>query len=383
MSTLFEKDAPLLVTGAKGFLGKNLVLALRARGYSEILEYDLDRTEAELAEYAGKARFVFHLAGVNRPKDPKEFYDGNSDLTGMLTSLLAAAGLRAPLLLTSSAQVGNGSDYGKSKALAEDTVFGYGHRTGAKTYVYRMPGLFGKWCRPNYNSVVATFCNNVANGLPLSVRDPEFCLPLVYIDDVVNCFIAAMEGDAYTDPLQLAYCKIMPVYETTLGELAKLITSFAQSRTTLGVPNLTADSFEKKLYSTYLSYLPPENGFRYPLLMHSDERGSFTEFLRTPERGQVSVNILKPGITKGNHWHNTKNEKYLVVSGNANIRFRKPDSTVIYDYHVTGDVLEVVDIPVGYTHCITNEGPGDLVTVMWVNESFDPEHPDTYFLPVE
>ncbi|WP_102049120.1 NAD-dependent epimerase/dehydratase family protein [Pygmaiobacter massiliensis] len=380
---MLEKNRPILVTGAKGFVGKNLCLALRARGYETVLEYDMGKTEEDLKAYARDAQFVFHLAGVNRPKDPKEFYDGNSDLTTHLTELLLEAGNRAPILLTSSAQVGNGSDYGKSKALAEDTVFGYERHAHTKVYVYRMPGLFGKWCRPNYNSVVATFCHNIAHDLPIEVRDPGFELPLVYIDDVIDCFIAAMEGTPLTDPLQPAYCAIAPIYHTTLGELSEKIRGFHESRSTLAVPDLTAGGFEKKLYSTYLSYLEPKEGFRYPLVMHGDDRGSFTEFLRTPERGQVSVNISKPGITKGNHWHSTKNEKYLVVSGKANIRFRLPDSDVIYDYHVSGEKLEVVDIPVGYTHCITNEGDCDLVTVMWVNECFDAEHPDTFALPVE
>ena len=304
-------------------------------------------------------------------------------MTDTLTKLLSQSGKNASVLLTSSAQAASDNDYGKSKCLAEDKIFSYGETSGADIFVYRMPGLFGKWCRPNYNSVVATFCNNVASGVELEVRDREFAFPLVYIDDVVDCFISAMDGDKIVDNDDNKYCKIMPVYKTTLGELADTIKSFDTSRSTLDVPFLAKTSIEKKLYSTYLSYLEPTSGFRYPLNMHCDERGSFTEFLRTPERGQVSVNISRPGITKGNHWHSTKNEKYLVVSGSALIRFRKPSSTEIFDYHTTGEVLEVVDIPVGYTHCITNEGDDDLVTVMWVNEAFDPEKPDTFFLPVE
>lgn len=378
-----EKTSCILVTGAGGFVGKNLCLTLAARGYENLLRFDRENTDEELAAFAAKADFVFHLAGVNRPKDTSEFYDGNSDLTTRLCGLLAAAGKKTPLLLTSSAQVGNGSDYGKSKAMAEGTVFAYGDTTGAPVFVYRMPGLFGKWCRPNYNSVVATFCHNVAHGLPLEVRDPSFALPLVYIDDVIDCFISSMEGAPIRDAEHAGYCLVAPVHHTTLGELADTIQSFRASRETLGLPDLTAGGLVKKLYSTYLSYLEPADGFSYPLTMHTDDRGSFTEFLRTPERGQVSVNISKPGITKGNHWHATKNEKYLVVSGKGLIRFRKPDSDQIFDYHVTGEKLEVVDIPVGYTHCITNEGDTDLVTVMWVNECFDPDRPDTVFLPVE
>lgn len=378
-----DKKACILITGAGGFVGKNLRLALAARGYENILRYDVNNTPAELAAFADKADFVFHLAGVNRPKDASEFYDGNSDLASRLCQLLAKAGRKTPLLLTSSIQVGNGSDYGKSKQMAEQTVFSYGQTTGAPVYVYRMPGLFGKWCRPNYNSVVATFCYNIANDLPIQVRDPAFCLPLCYIDDVVDCFINAMEGNALPDPDLAGFCRIEPVHRITLGELADTIKRFRESRKTLQLPNLAEGGLEKKLYSTYLSYLEPSSGFKYPLTMHTDPRGSFTEFLRTPERGQVSVNVSRPGITKGNHWHSTKNEKYLVVSGKGLIRFRLPDSDQVFEYHVSGEKLEVVDIPVGYTHSIVNEGDSDLVTVMWVNECFDPDHPDTVALPVD
>lgn len=377
-----DKNAVILVTGANGFVGKNLCLTLAARGFESVLKYDITNTEKELAEFAKKADFVFHLAGVNRPQSSDEFYGGNSDLTTRLCGYLTAAGKKAPLLLTSSIQVGNGSDYGKSKALAEGACFAYGSSTGAPVYVFRMPGLFGKWCRPNYNSVIATFCHNVANNLPIEVRDPSFYLPLVYIDDVIDCFFMAMDGKPLKDVEHPDYCTISPIYTTTLGKLAEIIKSFKEGRTSLAVADFSAGGLEKKLYSTYLSYLEPTEGFKYPLNMHVDDRGSFTEFLRSPDRGQVSINVSKPGITKGNHWHHTKNEKFLVVSGKGLIRFRKPDGEDIYEYHVSGEKLEVVDIPVGYTHSIVNEGETDLVTVMWVNECFDPDHPDTFFLPV-
>lgn len=374
------KDSPILVTGANGFVGRNLVFALRHAGYGNLLCFDRGNTAAELADFCARAAFVFHLAGVNRPRDAKEFYDGNSDLTHQVCGLLAAAGSRAPIALTSSIQVGNGSDYGKSKALAEEQVLAYAAGGGA-AYVTRMPGVFGKWCRPNYNSVVATFCHNAANGLPLEVRDPSYALPLVYIDDVVRCLIDAMEGRPHPDADHPGFFAVEPVYRTTLGRLAETISGFAEARRTLAVAD-QADPLTRHLYSTWLSYLEPEAGFKYPLAMHADARGSFTEFLRSPERGQVSVNISHPGIVKGNHWHDSKNEKFLVVSGRGVIRFRKPDESRVYEYHVSGETLEVVDIPTGYTHNIENEGDTDLVTVMWANECFDPDHPDTWFLPV-
>lgn len=392
-SAEFDKQSPILITGSGGFVGRNLVATLQTRGYTDLMLFEKDDTPETLADYCRRAAFVVHLAGINRPKDPSEFYSGNAGLTDTMLSLLEEAGSRAPVLVTSSIQASLDNDYGKSKLQAEQAIFAHGQRTGAPVFVFRMEGVFGKWCRPNYNSVVATFCHNVAHGLPLQVRDPAYSLPLVYIDDVVACILDAMEkGEAVRD--ETGICRIHPVHTVTLGQLAETIQGFAKARggkaalalgtdglPTLEVPDLTADSFTKKLYSTYLSYLPADD-FAYDLNMHCDNRGSFTEFLRTPERGQVSVNISKPGIVKGNHWHHTKNEKFLVVKGEGVIRFRQFFSDEVIEYHVSGEKLQVVDIPCGYTHNIENVGEGEMVTVMWANEAFDPAHPDTFAMQV-
>lgn len=373
-----RKGKTLLITGANGFIGKNLTARLRAAGEHTLLPFDIDTPPEKLAEYAARADFVFHLAGVNRPKDPAEFYAGNRGFTEHLLALLEEAGSKAPVLVTSSIQAGLENDYGKSKREAEALVFEHEQKTGAPALVYRLPGVFGKWCRPSYNSVVATFCHNIANGLPIEVRDPAYRFPLVYVDDVVDCFLAALDGAAPRDRSIPGLCHLTcDVYETTLGTLAETIRSFRESRETIAVPDV-GDAFTRKLYAAYLSYLPTD-GFSYPLDMHTDARGSFTEFLRTPERGQVSVNIAKPGIVKGNHWHNTKNEKFLVVRGEAAIRFRRAGAGEVIEYRVSGNRLEVVDIPTGYTHNIENVGEEDLVTVMWASEPFDPEHPDTFY----
>ena len=376
-----EKNSPILITGAGGFVGKNLVATLRTAGYTDLMLFEKDDTPETLADYCRRAAFVVHLAGINRPTDPSEFYTGNAGLTDTLLADLEAAGNTAPVLVTSSTQAELDNDYGKSKRQAEEAIFAHRRRTGAAVYVFRMPGVFGKWCRPNYNSVVATFCHNVAHGLPIQVRDPAFSLPLVYIDDVVACILAAFDGQVMMDRSATPICHMHPIHEVTLGRLAELIQGFAAGRTSLAVPDLAPGSFEKKLYSTYLSYLPSDQ-FSYPLEMHTDNRGSFTEFLRSPERGQVSINISHPGIVKGNHWHHTKNEKFLVVKGEGVIRFRNIFSKEVIEYHVSGDKLEVVDIPCGYTHNMENVGTEDMVTVMWANEAFDPDHPDTFFEPV-
>lgn len=392
-SAELSKQSPILITGAGGFVGRNLVATLQTRGYTDLMLFEKCDTPETLAEYCRRAAFVVHLAGINRPKDPSEFYTGNAGLTDTMLSLLEEAGSQAPVLVTSSIQAALDNDYGKSKLQAEQAIFAHGQRTGAPVFVFRMEGVFGKWCRPNYNSVVATFCHNVANGLPIQVRDPAYSLPLVYIDDVVACILDAMEkGEAVRD--EQSICRIHPVHTVTLGQLAETIQGFAKARggkaaaalgtnglPTLAVPDLADGSFEKKLYSTYLSYLPTDQ-FAYDLNMHCDNRGSFTEFLRTPERGQVSVNISKPGIVKGNHWHHTKNEKFLVVKGEGVIRFRQIFSDEVIEYRVSDEKLQVVDIPCGYTHNIENVGDGEMVTVMWANEAFDPEHPDTFAMQV-
>lgn len=367
----------ILVTGANGFIGKNLIAELQNRGCSEIYRYDKDTDEDLLGEYTKDCEFVFHLAGVNRPDNEKEFLDGNFGFTSLLLDSLKKHRNSCPIAISSSIQAELDNPYGRSKKAGEDLLFEYGKETGAKVLVYRLPNVFGKWCRPNYNSVIATFCHNIAHGLPIKVNDRGAILNLVYIDDVVTELIDALQGQ---ETKVGDYCQVPTVHFTSLGDIVDLLYSFKQSRTELCIPNMS-DPFTKKLYSTYLSYLPQDQ-FSYRLTMNVDERGSFTEFIRTPDRGQVSVNVSKPGITKGNHWHHTKNEKFLVVSGSGVIRFRRVDSDDVIEYFVSGDKLEVVDIPAGYTHNIENLGDTDMVTIMWANEPFDPNKPDTYLLEV-
>ena len=367
----------ILVTGAKGFLGKNLVAELRNRGYNDIFEFTRESDPTLLEKYTKECDFVFHLAGVNRPKDENEFMEGNVGFTSQLLELLKKCGNKVPILITSSIQAEKDNPYGRSKKAVEDLLLNYYKETDAKVYIYRLPNLFGKWSKPNYNTVVATFCHNIARGLDIQINDPDVELNLCYIDDVLEEFLRALE---YNPTMQDDYCVVPVTHTIKLGELADLIKGFKESRTNLSISNME-DSLTKKLYSTYLSFLP-EDKFSYDLKMNSDHRGSFTEFIRTTERGQVSINVSKPGITKGNHWHHTKNEKFLVVSGEGLIRFRKIDSDEIIEYRVSGEKLQVVDIPTGYTHSIVNVGENDLVTVMWANECFDPEKPDTYFVEV-
>lgn len=367
----------ILVTGSTGFIGKNLVSELRNRKYSEIMEFDKETNSELLEEYCKKADFVFHLAGVNRPKEESEFMEGNFGLTSTLLNNLKKYKNNCPVMISSSSQAELDNAYGKSKKAGEDLLFNYGKETGARVLVYRFPNVFGKWSRPNYNSAIATFCYNIARDLPITINNPNVVMNLVYIDDLVNELINALEGNEnrYKD-----FCEVSIVHKITIGEIVDLIQSFKNSRKGLSIPDMS-DDFTKKLYSTYLSFLP-EDDFGYELKMNSDERGSFTEFIRTPDRGQVSVNISKPGITKGNHWHHTKNEKFLVVSGKGVIRFRKIDSDEIIEYFVSGEKLEVIDIPVGYTHNIENIGDNEMITIMWANEPFNPENPDTYYLEV-
>lgn len=367
----------VLITGAEGFVGKNLRVTLQQRSDLRLLSFDIHDDPSALESLLEQADFIYHLAGVNRPQNPEEFSAGNTGLTEQICSYLRVQGRRQPIVISSSAQAVLDNQYGVSKKGAEDAVFAYGLATGAPVHVFRLPNVFGKWCRPNYNSGVATFCHNIANGLPIQVNDPAVVMNLVYIDDVVRTFVELLDGRATRDG---EFCRVEPVHTLKLGEIADLIYSFRESRDNRSVPALS-DPFVKKLYSTYLSYLPVD-GFSYPLVMNMDERGSFTEFIKTPDRGQVSINIAKPGITKGNHWHHTKNEKFLVVSGEGAIRFRRVGGDEVIEYRVSGEKLEVVDIPTGYTHNISNTGTTDLVTVMWCNEVFDPENPDTFFEPV-
>jgi len=367
----------ILITGSTGFVGKNLRAELNNRSYEDILCYDKETDEKFLHKYIKECDFVYHLAGVNRPENDEEFMKVNYGLTSKVIKLLKKYNNEVPVLITSSIQAESDNPYGKSKKAAEEELFKYSKETGAYVYVYRLPNLFGKWSKPNYNSVVATFCHNIAHDLEIEVHDPETQLTLAYIDDVVEEFINALDGKVVIED---KYCKIPVTHDVKLGKLAELIKSFKKSRENLYLPDM-ADSFTKKLYSTYLSYLP-EDDFSYDLTMHKDERGSFTEMLRSENSGQVSINVSKPGVIKGDHWHHTKNEKFLVVSGEGIIRFRDIYSDKIIEYEVSGEKLEVVDIPTGYTHNIENTGDTDMVTVMWANECFDPDNTDTYHMEV-
>lgn len=367
----------LLITGARGFIGKNLIAELRNRGYDDLYCCDRDTPNEELQQYLSDCKFVFHLAGINRPDNPREFMEGNCDFTTTLIEGLRAQRNCVPVLMTSSIQAELDNPYGISKRAGEEVLIAYGQETGVRVLLYRLPNVFGKWCKPNYNSVIATFCHNIAHDLEIQIDNPDTMMNLVYIDDVVGEFIDGLEGKENRIG---ETCRVSTTYTATLRWLAQRIRSFKESRSTLMIPDMK-NELEKKLYSTYLSYLPEEN-FSYLLKMNKDTRGSFTEFIKTPERGQISVNILRPGIIKGNHWHHTKNEKFLVVHGKACIQFRKINSKQVLEYHVSSDIMEVVDIPTGYTHNIINEGEDELVTVMWANETFNPDCPDTYFLKV-
>jgi len=387
MSSKKPKGMHILITGAKGFVGRNLVAQLKniKEGKDQtfaldpdldLLEYDMDTDPALLDVYCKQADFVFNLAGVNRPKDEKEFMSGNFGFATTLLNTLKKYQNTCPVMISSSIQAALDNPYGRSKKAGEELMFRYAQETGAKVLVYRFPNVFGKWCRPNYNSAVATFCNNIAHDLPIQVNNRAHEMSLVYIDDVVTELIHALLGK---ETMNGVYAKVPVEHHTTLGELADLLHSFRASREDLSIADLS-DPLTKKLHATYLSYLPTDK-FSYPLNMHVDHRGSFTEIIRTLDRGQFSVNISKPHITKGQHWHHTKNEKFLVVSGTGVIRFRNlndPAGQVI-EYKVSGDKLEVVDIPTGYTHHIENTGDTDMVTFMWCNECFDSMKPDTFF----
>ena len=383
----------ILITGAKGFVGRNLVKNLKNirdgkdRVHDiprnlEIMEYDIENSLEELDTFCAKADFVFNLAGVNRPKNNEEFMEGNFGFASTLLEKLKKHNNNCPVMLSSSIQASltgryAGSEYGKSKLAGEELFKEYSKQTGAKVLIYRFPNLFGKWCRPNYNSVIATFCNNIANDLPIQVNDRNTQLSLVYIDDLVEELLNAIIGKENRD--ENGYCFVKEVHEVTLGKIADLLYEFKESRKNLYIPDMTEGSFEKKLYSTYLSYLAPDN-FAYKLKMNVDNRGSFTEIVKSLDRGQVSINISKPGITKGQHWHNTKTEKFIVVAGTGVIQLRKIGSDEIVEYKVSGEEITVVDMIPGYTHNIINLSETEnLVTIMWCNECFDPNRPDTFF----
>ena len=367
----------ILITGSNGFVGKNLVATLEQNKDYSLLKVTRDTTSEELIEYARAADFVFHLAGVNRPKNEVEFVQGNVDFTQLLLDSLKKANNKAPLVLASSIQAENDSPYGLSKKEGEGRVFQYAEENHVEVLVYRLPNLFGKWSKPNYNSVIATFSFKIARDEEITVNDPNVKLSLVYIDDLVEEFVNALEGNPTRDG---KYCVVPVVYHKKLGFIADQLLEFKNSRNTRVISNLQ-DGFVMKLYSTYLNFLPTD-GFSYPLVTHEDRRGSFTEIVKSPYAGQVSVNVSKPGITKGEHWHHTKNEKFLVVTGEGVIRFRDYFSEEVIEYKVSAENLEIVDIPTGYTHSIINTGNTDMVTIMWVNEMFDLNNPDTFFLEV-
>ncbi len=397
----------VLVTGAKGFVGRNLCAQLhnikegKAKNYpveiEEVFEYDIDSTPEDLDRYCHEADFVFNLAGVNRPENPEDFRKGNFGFASTLLDTLKKHGNTCPVMLSSSIQATlygryAGHPYVESKKAGEELFFDYAHDTGAKVLVYRFPNLFGKWCRPNYNSAVATFCNNIANGLPIQVNDPSVELELLYIDDLVEEMVLALQSKEHHcefDGIDAVgqeggrYCYVPTTFHATLGEIVDLLHRFAEMPQTLMIPEIPADSFAKRLFSTYLSYLPKEKAI-FDLKMNVDPRGSFTELVHTPSCGQVSINISKPGITKGQHWHNTKWEQFIVVKGHGLIQMRKEGSTDIREYEVSGDRIQSVIMLPGYTHNIINlSDTEELVTVMYCNEIFDPNHPDTFFDSVE
>ena len=386
----------ILVTGAKGFVGKNLVETLKNiksgknktrpnLKIEEIFEYDLDSTVEELNYYCKEANFVFNLAGVNRPKTEEEFMQGNFGFASTLLDTLKKHKNTCPVMLSSSIQATlegryAGSEYGKSKKAGEDLFFNYGIETGAEILVYRFPNVFGKWCKPNYNSAVATFCNNIACGLPITVNDRNVVLTLIYIDDLVFEMLNALEGKQNKIG---EFCKVPVEHEVTLGKIVDLLYEFNSQSETLIIKEIPNGSFEKKLYSTFLSYLPKER-IAFNLKMNEDERGSFTELLKTEKCGQVSINISKPGVTKGQHWHNTKWEFFIVVAGKGLIQQRKIGTNEILNFEVSGEKIQAVHMLPGYTHNIINLSKTEnLVTVMWANEQFDPSNPDTFFELVE
>lgn len=382
-----EETVNVLVTGANGFIGKNLCARLRYLSYERVknnlprlnvIHFDSDEDSSRLTQICKSADLVFHLAGVNRPDNENNYMSGNAGFTAELLKTLVGCNNTPPVVFSSSVQATLNNPYGKSKYEAEQKLFEYGRETGAAVYIYRFPNVFGKWSKPLYNSAVATFCYNIARGLPVTVSDENKELTLAYIDDVVDELTAVLTGKEHRDG---QYCYVPVTYKKTLGEITAIIGSFKENRKELLVHN-TADGFTDKLYATYSSFLP-EDDFTYAPASHTDSRGSFTEFIRTPDSGQFSVNKIKPGVVKGEHWHNRKTEKFLVVSGECVIRFRKPFNSEVIEYRVSGEEMRAVDIPAGYTHNIENTGDTEAVVFMWASECYDPQHPDTYFLKVE
>jgi UDP-2-acetamido-2,6-beta-L-arabino-hexul-4-ose reductase len=367
----------ILVTGAKGFVGKNLIAELENKGYTDIYKYNRDTDDTLLDQYTQECDFVFHLAGVNRPQDETEFIEGNYGFTAHLLQLLKKHNNNSPVLLTSSVQVENDNPYGKSKKAGENLLLSHSEETGAKALVYRLPNIFGKWGKPNYNSVVATFCHNIARDLDIQINNPDTKLILCYIDDVLQEFLKALNGNETKD----GDCCYVPVtYKTKLGELADKLQAFRENRETLVMPSLESD-FDRALYGTFLSYLE-ENNFSYKLKKNADDRGWLAEFIKSDHMGQIFISKTKPDVTRGNHWHHTKVEKFFVIQGEAVINFRKIGTDEILEYRVNGETPEVVDIPSGYTHSITNIGKEDVITLFWASEILDPDKPDTYYLEV-
>ena len=365
----------VLITGAKGFLGKNLISNLKLNKEIEIYEYDIENTLEDLNRFTKDCEFVFHLAGVNRPKDNEEYMKGNFGFTSVLLEYLKKNNNSSPVMISSSIQAVLENDYGKSKKAGEDLIIEYGVNNNVDVYIYRFPNLFGKWCRPNYNSAVATFCNNIANDLPITVNDENIELTLAYVDDVCYELINCLNGNPTKEGV---YCKVPVEYKRTLGQIVSLITSFKDNETGIMVPS-TGDEFTKKLYATYISYVPLEN-MVVDLVEHRDDRGVFCELVRTKEAGQVSISTTNPDVVRGGHYHNTKMERFIVVKGSAKIKFEHVITHEKIEFEVSDKKLQYVTIPVGYQHSIDNTGEGELVLILWANELFDTNKPDTYVM---
>ncbi len=367
----------ILVTGSEGFLGLNLISTLRLSNDYQVLSFDRDNTDDELEQFICESDFIFHFAGVNRPKDQSEFRVGNTDLTKKIVSILEKRDLTTPVLMSSSIQSELDNPYGLSKRAAEEALLNY-QENGGVSYIYKLTNVFGKWCKPNYNSVVATFCHNIAHGKDISISNRETILRVVYIDDLIDEFISVLERGK---PEQKNFYSFKNVYKVTLGELADTLSKFHNISNTLCVPDFS-NQFVKKLYATYVSYLP-EDSFSYKLKMHIDNRGDLFEFIKSEQFGQIFISITKPGVTRGDHYHNTKNEKFCVIRGDAEIKLRNILNERIIKYRVSGDIPEIVDIPPGYTHSIKNVGTSETITLFWANEIFNREKSDTHFLKVE